>query len=185
MKAGARSRRQTVAKLSQNPIDLTRFGFAFERKQIPRFDKTSGKRRTRRSGWSRIDFAQGRCATRLRYAPTLKILKFTAVSRSSAGNRLRGLHPLTTGDHPAPDAGQLAVLMPKTITGTSPTWRRPGTTWRSSGSSVRRSSRRAPSSSTISSSPTTRRAILLRCSSRHSISCPRRHLRRWCSLGEH
>src|SRR5438132_9445241 len=27
--------------------------------------------------------AQGRCATRLRYAPTLEILNFTAVSRSS------------------------------------------------------------------------------------------------------
>src|SRR5438093_12115226 len=28
-------------------------------------------------------FAQGSCATRLRYAPTLEILNFTAVSRSS------------------------------------------------------------------------------------------------------
>jgi hypothetical protein len=37
---------------------------------MPRIDKTLGKRRTRKSGWSRIFFSQGRCATRLRYAPT-------------------------------------------------------------------------------------------------------------------
>jgi hypothetical protein len=35
-KAGVRIRRRTVAKLSQNPIVLTCFGIAFERKQIPR-----------------------------------------------------------------------------------------------------------------------------------------------------
>src|SRR5882672_11247793 len=33
--------------------------------------------------------AQGRCATRLRYAPTLKILNFTADSRSSLVRVLR------------------------------------------------------------------------------------------------
>jgi hypothetical protein len=35
-KAGARIKRRTVAKLSQNPIVLTHFGICFERKQIPR-----------------------------------------------------------------------------------------------------------------------------------------------------
>lgn len=40
----ATERPVSVAELSQNPIDLARFGFAFERKQMPRIDKTLGNR---------------------------------------------------------------------------------------------------------------------------------------------
>jgi hypothetical protein len=38
-----------VAELSQNPIDLTCFGFASERKQMPRIEKTLGNRRVQKS----------------------------------------------------------------------------------------------------------------------------------------
>ena len=58
-----------VAELSQNPYLLTRFGFASERKQIPRIDKTLGNRRTRKSCWRKVGFPPVRCATRLRYIP--------------------------------------------------------------------------------------------------------------------
>jgi hypothetical protein len=43
-KAGVRIKRRTVTKLSQNPILLTYFAICFERKQMPRIDKTLGNR---------------------------------------------------------------------------------------------------------------------------------------------
>ena len=59
-----------VAKLSQNPNSLTCFGICFERKQIPRIVGNLRKRSERERRENRVVFAQGRCATRLRYAPT-------------------------------------------------------------------------------------------------------------------
>jgi hypothetical protein len=66
---GEDSSEKPVAELSQNPIVLTLFGMAFERKQIPRVEKTLGKRETRENRWSRLSFAQDRISG----LPTLTI----------------------------------------------------------------------------------------------------------------
>src|ERR1700730_14385702 len=68
--AGAWVDLPTVAKLYQNPTRCHDWGCSLSESRFPKLLKTLKDDETRESRWKGKFFAQGRCATRLRYAPT-------------------------------------------------------------------------------------------------------------------
>jgi len=99
-----RTRGKTVSK----PLALEPLGLALSEKQIPQIIETIRSMQNQKKLWRPPECAQGRCATRLRYAPTVEaslILNhfptdqplrnsFSALKRIKTVSRTRSLHSL-------------------------------------------------------------------------------------------
>src|SRR5580765_7573061 len=72
------------------------FGLSLNEEQIPQIVKNNKNQGGRETSWKDFFCAQGRCATRLRYAPTPSDYKSLAYRR-----RVRPLHQPSLWEHPA------------------------------------------------------------------------------------